>query len=385
MPLEISITRMAATNEAEKKKRTEGADDDKRGDNRTMGRKHIVPYGLYRVHAFVNAKLAQKTGFSAKDLELIKQALGWMYELDRSAARGEMAARRCIAFRHDSDLGNEHAHKLFERVTVHRVFEGTSVSVGDKRSDNWPTGASLPGLRYSRRQRRPAVRNSCRGMGTMKVVSAAREDDFIPLSAWQHYLFCPRQCALIHVEQAWAENRFTAEGRVLHEATAEPGREKRRGVRVITAMPVVSRELGVSEIADLVEMHRGDRSWRPFPVEYKRGEPKTHSADEVQLCAQAMALEEMFSVTLDAGALFYGETRHRLDVALDEALHAYHAVANTSAMQPSAKRRTGISRRANAGLLPRRAVPTPGASAAAFSGGVAIPPTRGSVAACAGT
>ena len=104
MPLEISITRMAATNEAEKKKRTEGADDDKRGDNPTTGRKHIVPYGLYRVHAFVNAKLAQKTGFSAKDLELIKQALGWMYELDRSAARGEMAARRCIAFRHDSDI-----------------------------------------------------------------------------------------------------------------------------------------------------------------------------------------------------------------------------------------------------------------------------------------
>ncbi|MGO8781511.1 MAG: CRISPR-associated protein Cas4 [Rhodomicrobium sp.] len=156
----------------------------------------------------------------------------------------------------------------------------------------------------------------------MKVVSAAREDDFIPLSALQHYLFCPRQCALIHVEQAWAENRFTAEGRVLHEATAEPGREKRRGVRVITAMPVVSRRLGVSGIADLVEMHRGDRSWRPFPVEYKRGKPKTHSADEVQLCAQAMALEEMFSVTLDAGALFYGETRHRLDVALDEALRA---------------------------------------------------------------
>ena len=81
----------------------------------------------------------------------------------------------------------------------------------------------------------------------MKVVSAAREDDFIPLSALQHYLFCPRQCALIHVEQAWAENRFTAEGRVLHEATAEPGREKRRGVRVITAMPVVSRQLGVWE------------------------------------------------------------------------------------------------------------------------------------------
>ena len=138
MPLEISITRMAATNEAEKKKRSEGADDDKRGDNRTMGRKHIVPYGLYRVHGFVNAKLAQKTGFTADDLALLKEALGRMYDLDRSAARGEMAARRCIAFRHDSDLGNAPAHKLFERVAVHRVHNGSTVPVGDQRSDNWP-------------------------------------------------------------------------------------------------------------------------------------------------------------------------------------------------------------------------------------------------------
>lgn len=138
MPLEISITRMAATNEAERKKRSEGADDDKRSDNRTMGRKHIVPYGLYRVHGFVNARLAQKTGFSTNDLALLKEALGRMYDLDRSAARGEMAARRCIAFRHDSDLGNAPAHKLFERVTVSRVHNGSSVPIGDQRSDNWP-------------------------------------------------------------------------------------------------------------------------------------------------------------------------------------------------------------------------------------------------------
>jgi CRISPR-associated protein Csd2 len=137
MPLEISITRMAATNEAEKKKRGEG-DDDARSDNRTMGRKHIVPYGLYRVHGFVNAKLAQKTGFTSEDLDLVWRALGGMYDLDRSAARGEMAARRLIAFRHESDLGNAPAHKLFERVTVQRVHDGTSVPVGDKRSHNWP-------------------------------------------------------------------------------------------------------------------------------------------------------------------------------------------------------------------------------------------------------
>lgn len=147
------------------------------------------------------------------------------------------------------------------------------------------------------------------------------ETDFVPLSALQHYLYCPRQCALIHVEQVWAENRFTAEGRVLHEATAEAGHEKRRGLRVATAMPLVSRRLGVSGIADLIEMHQGgDGRWRPFPVEYKRGKPKSHKADEVQLCAQAMALEEMFSVELTEGALFYGETRRRVGVPLDDGL-----------------------------------------------------------------
>ncbi len=150
---------------------------------------------------------------------------------------------------------------------------------------------------------------------------ALREEDFIPLSALQHYLFCPRQCALIHVEQAWAENRLTAEGRVLHEATAEIGTEKRRGVRVVTAMPLVSGRLGVSGVADLVEMHKtDDGNWRPFPVEYKRGKPKAHRADEVQLCAQAIALEEMFRVTLTKGALFYGETRRRVTVPFDQEL-----------------------------------------------------------------
>jgi CRISPR-associated exonuclease Cas4 len=149
------------------------------------------------------------------------------------------------------------------------------------------------------------------------------DDDFLPLSALQHYLFCPRQCALIHVEQAWAENSFTAEGRVLHEATSELGAEMRRGVRVVTSMPLVSRRLGVSGIADLVELHAAaGGSWRPFPVEYKRGKPKAHRADEVQLCAQAMALEEMFGVELSEGALFYGEHRRRTAIVLDETLRA---------------------------------------------------------------
>ncbi len=157
----------------------------------------------------------------------------------------------------------------------------------------------------------------------MTETLAIAESDLIPLSALQHQLFCPRQCALIHVEQAWAENRLTAEGRVLHEATSEIGSEKRRGVRVVTSMPLASRRLGVSGIADLVEMHKdADGTWQPFPVEYKRGKPKSHRADEVQLCAQAMALEEMFEVTLTEGALFYGETRRRVTVPIDPALRA---------------------------------------------------------------
>ena len=135
MPMEISITRMAATNEAEKKKRSAG-DDDARTENRTMGRKHIVPYGLYRAHGFINAKLAEKTGFSEDDLILLWQALRDMFDLDRSAARGLMAGRRLIAFRHDSALGNAQAHKLFDRVSVKRCQSGECLPVGDKRTHN---------------------------------------------------------------------------------------------------------------------------------------------------------------------------------------------------------------------------------------------------------
>jgi len=144
----------------------------------------------------------------------------------------------------------------------------------------------------------------------------------IALSALQHYLFCPRQCALIHVEQVWAENALTAEGNILHEATAVAGHEVRRGVRVATAMPLASRALDVSGIADLVELHPRDtgNGWQPYPVEYKRGKPKAHRADEVQLCAQAICLEEMFGTTIAEGALFYGTNRRRMAVAIDDEL-----------------------------------------------------------------
>jgi len=113
------------------------------------------------------------------------------------------------------------------------------------------------------------------------MTNAPHSDDTIALSALQHYLFCPRQCALIHVEQIWSENVFTAEGRVLHEQADKPHAESRRGVRTITAMPLSNAELGIAGVADVVEFHRleDERAERAYPVEYKRGKPKAHRAD----------------------------------------------------------------------------------------------------------
>lgn len=161
------------------------------------------------------------------------------------------------------------------------------------------------------------------------------DDELISLSALQHAVFCLRQCALIHLEGIWTENALTAQGRVLHERVDRREHETRRDVRLATALRLVSRRLGVAGVADMVEFRRIDEAgatgvplpglsgrWAPFPVEYKRGKPKAHRADEVQLCAQAMCLEEMLGVGIPAGALFYGETRRRLDVPFDAALRA---------------------------------------------------------------
>ncbi|EIL98036.1 CRISPR-associated protein Cas4 [Rhodanobacter thiooxydans] len=146
------------------------------------------------------------------------------------------------------------------------------------------------------------------------------DDDLIPISALQHYLYCPRQCALIHLEQQWAENRQTAEGRLLHLRADKPKAERRRGVRTVTAMPLLSLELGITGKADMVEFHVSEAGERAFPVEYKRGKPKAHRADEVQLCAQALCLEAMLGTPVVAGALFYGQTRRRQEVAFDTVL-----------------------------------------------------------------
>ncbi len=149
LPLEVSITRMAATNEKEKKEREQGDDsgDEKRGDNRTMGRKHIVPYGLYRAHGFVSAPLASHpvkgTGFSDADLALLFDALANMFEHDRSAARGEMATRKLVVFRHASALGNAPAQDLFGRVKTWRVHKGVRRPIGADGIDNWPSARTF--------------------------------------------------------------------------------------------------------------------------------------------------------------------------------------------------------------------------------------------------
>lgn len=138
MPLEVSITRMAATNEAEKKKRADGAEDGNgRSDNRTMGRKHIVPYGLYVARGFISAKFAERTGFSEDDLECFFDALKNMFEHDRSAARGEMATRKVIAFKYANALGHVPAHALFDRVTIQRMIGGEARDIDD-RLDSYP-------------------------------------------------------------------------------------------------------------------------------------------------------------------------------------------------------------------------------------------------------
>lgn len=148
------------------------------------------------------------------------------------------------------------------------------------------------------------------------------EDELVPLSALQHLVVCPRQCALIHLEGIWIESERTAEGRVQHERVDRGGAEVRDGVRRAYGVPVRSLVLGVAGRADVVEFHPDPDGGpeRPFPVEHKRGRPKAGDEDRVQLCAQALCLEEMLGVAVPAGALFYGERRRRTDVAFDDAL-----------------------------------------------------------------
>jgi CRISPR-associated exonuclease Cas4 len=162
---------------------------------------------------------------------------------------------------------------------------------------------------------------------------AGDEEDYLMLSGIQHFAFCRRQWALIHIEQQWSDNVLTYEGQLLHEKADDPMIKESRGHRIISrAVPVVSHRLRVYGVADVVEFHRcveeeGGISlpsrrgkWKPYPVEYKRGKPKPDKYDELQLCVQAMCLEEMLGVDIPEGALYYGEVGHRVRIELHDGM-----------------------------------------------------------------
>lgn len=157
-----------------------------------------------------------------------------------------------------------------------------------------------------------------------------REDEYLMLSGLQHFAFCRRQWALIHIEQQWAENFRTADGRLMHEHAHDGDfREKRGDIIITRAMQVSSAELGVSGECDIVEFRQAadgirisgmDGTFQVIPVEYKRGKPKANDCDAVQLCAQALCLEEMLCCEIPQAYLYYGETRRRQAVPLDAAI-----------------------------------------------------------------
>ena len=153
-----------------------------------------------------------------------------------------------------------------------------------------------------------------------KTQGENQDTSLIPLSALQHYAFCPRQCALIHNEQAWAENYLTAQGKALHERVDSGEPETRKGVRFERTVHVSAEKLGISGVLDLVEVDT--KTGRLKPVEYKRGKPKPDPMDEIQLCAQGLCLEEMTGQTVSEGALWYMQTRHRVPVAFSDDLRA---------------------------------------------------------------
>lgn len=173
-------------------------------------------------------------------------------------------------------------------------------------------------------------------------MSVYSDEELLPISGLQHLVFCPRQCALIHLERLWTENYLTASGRVMHEKTHSNKVEVRGNVRTVRGLVLRSQRLGLYGVADVVEFHRSDSQlerideaagssklvkiaklqglWSIYPVEYKRGKAKAHNADKVQLCAQALCLEEIFNASITEGALFYGQDKRRTTVRFDAAL-----------------------------------------------------------------
>jgi CRISPR-associated exonuclease Cas4 len=181
-------------------------------------------------------------------------------------------------------------------------------------------------------------------------------DELLALSGLQHFCFCRRQWALIHVENQWQENVLTVEGKALHTRADDPFfSEVRKGVITARSMPVASYRLGLYGVCDVVEFTLSEDGvilpgregkYRPAPVEYKRGKEKKDHSDEVQLCAQAICLEEMLSFSIPHGYLYYGETRHRVEVELSDSLrdlvdrmsaemHSYFERGYTPRVKPS--------------------------------------------------
>ena len=183
-----------------------------------------------------------------------------------------------------------------------------------------------------------------------------QEEDFLQLSGLQHFKFCRRQWALIHIENQWAENLRTVDGAILHQNAHNGAFTESRGDMLITRdMRVFSRTLGVSGACDVLEFHRGSAGiplreregmWQPYPVEYKRGRSKENTADALQLCGQAMCLEEMLCCQIPTGALYYGETHRRTEVtftpelrqevrALLAEMHSLYAQGKTPKVKPT--------------------------------------------------
>lgn len=158
------------------------------------------------------------------------------------------------------------------------------------------------------------------------------EDEYLMLSGLQHFAYCRRQWALIHIEQQWAENERTVDGQLFHRTAHNSEKFEKRGDLIITrGLHIKSQMLGVAGICDVVEFHKSEDGitlfsyeglWQPYPVEYKKGEPKSNNADELQLCGQAMCLEEMLLCKIPCGSLFYGENRRRTQVEFTLELRA---------------------------------------------------------------
>lgn len=183
-----------------------------------------------------------------------------------------------------------------------------------------------------------------------------KEDDYLQISGLQHFKFCRRQWALIHIERQWAENWRTADGGIMHERAHDADLKERRGNLLVTRdMHVFSSTLGISGACDVVEFHRSKTGvplygqeglYQPFPVEYKRGSPRTDASNALQLCAQAMCLEEMLCCDIPEGALYYGEIHRRETVELTSELrqevrdsllemHALYQKGRTPKVKPS--------------------------------------------------